>query len=119
MLKLHSREHERIFRELAIAENDIPSCSLCYLAQSKAHQEVGDLEAAIADLESAVRLAPDYAEAWYHMAYLYERLGRHAQAARARQRFQELKARKENHETEMLRNAFIQTLGGAGSRASP
>ena len=110
LLKRGSPDDGRILRELAIAENTIPSCSLCYLAESKAHLALGDLKAAIADLESAVRLGPDLAEAWYRLAPLYDQVGRHVDAASAREQFQKLKADKENRESEMIRNIFMRAL---------
>ena len=111
LVKLQSRQYERILRELSIAERKIPSCSLCYLTESKAHQAQGNFEAAIADLKVATRLDPSFPEAWYHLASLYRRVGRSADASRAQDRFQELKADKEGREVQMLRENFLQTLG--------
>jgi Flp pilus assembly protein TadD len=111
LVKLQSRQYERILRELSIAQRKIPSCSLCYLTESKAHQAQGNFEAAIADLKVATRLDPSFPEAWYHLASLYRRVGRSADASRAQDRFQELKADKEGREVQMLRENFLQTLG--------
>jgi tetratricopeptide (TPR) repeat protein len=112
LLRRRSADYDRILEELARASRAIPACTLCYLAQSKAHQALGDSNKAIADLETAVRLDPGFAEAWYRLAPLYQSLGRPAEAARAREQFRRIKAYKENRETEMLRNAFLQTLSG-------
>jgi len=113
LVKLQSRQYERIFRELSIARRNIPGCSLCYLTQSKAHQAQGNLEAAIADLENATRADPNFSEAWYRLASLYRRVGRNADASSAQDRFQELKADKEGREVQMLRENFLQTLDAA------
>jgi len=110
LVKLASRQYKRIFEELSIAQREIPSCSLCYLTGSKAHQAQGNFEAAVADLETAVRLDPSFPEAWYRLASLYRRVGRSADAARAQDQFQELKADKEGREIQMLRENFLQTL---------
>lgn len=117
LLKRQSHDYQRILNELAIAERSIPACSLCYLTASKAHQALGNVGAAIADLETAARLAPEFPEAWFRLAPLYERVGQRTRAVRAREQFQKLKAGKENREAEMLRNAFIQTLGSSESYA--
>lgn len=110
LVKLQSRQYERIFEELSIAQRKIPSCSLCYLTESKAHQAQGNFAAAIADLEVATRLDPSFPEAWYRLASLYRRVGRSADASRAQDRFQEIKADKEGREVQMLRENFLQTL---------
>ena len=75
LLKLHSTEYERMLREVALAARAIPSCSLCSLAQSKVHQAEGNFAAAIADLERAVNIDPEFSDAWYRLASLYMRLG--------------------------------------------
>jgi len=113
LVKLQSQQYERIFRALSIAQGKIPGCSLCYLTASKAHQAQGNFEAAIADLESATRSDPSFPEAWYRLAFLYRRMGRTADASRAQNRFQELKADKEGREIQMLRDNFLQTLDAA------
>jgi tetratricopeptide (TPR) repeat protein len=115
LVKLQSRQHERILRELSIAQRNIPSCTLCYLTESKAHQEQGNLEAAIDDLENAIRIDPSFPEAWYRLASLYRSVGRSADASRAQERFQELKTDKESREVQMLRENFLQTLDSAGA----
>jgi tetratricopeptide (TPR) repeat protein len=113
LVKLQSKQYKRIFEELSIAQREIPSCSLCYLTESKAHQAQGNFEAAITDLEIATRLDPSFSEAWYRLASLYRRVGRSADASRARDRFQDLKADKEGREIQMLRENFLQTLDAA------
>jgi len=113
LVKLQSQQYKRIFEELRIAQREIPSCSLCYLAESKAHQAQGNVEAAIADLEIAIRLDASFPEAWYRLASLYRRVGRSADASRAQDQFQKLKADKEGREIQMLRENFLQTLDAA------
>jgi tetratricopeptide (TPR) repeat protein len=110
LVKLQSRQYTRIIKELHTARDGIPSCSLCYMTESKAHQAQGDFGAAISDLEAAVRLDADFADAWYRLAALYRRVGRSADAMQAQKRFQELKADKEERETQMLRENFLKSL---------
>jgi tetratricopeptide (TPR) repeat protein len=113
LVKLQSQQYKRIFEELRIAQREIASCSLCYLTESKAHQAQGNFEAAIADLEIAIRLDASFPEAWYRLASLYRRVGRSADASRAQDQFQKLKADKEGREIQMLRENFLQTLDAA------
>jgi tetratricopeptide (TPR) repeat protein len=113
LVKLQSQQYTRIFEDLSVAQREIPSCSLCYLAESKAHQAQGNLPAAIADLENATGMDPSFPEAWYRLAALYRRVGRSADASRAQDRFQALKADKEGREIEMLRDNFLQTMDAA------
>ena len=115
LLKQQSKDYDLMLKDLAFAERLIPACSLCYVAQSKAHQKMGERDAATADLERAVGLDSTLAEAWYRLASLYDQQGRHAEAQQARSRFEELKENKANRETEMLRDVFLKTLSGAGS----
>lgn len=119
LLKLQSKEYERMLNELDLANRAIPGCSLCYLAASKVHQAMGRPEAAIADLEKAVELDRGFSEAWYHLASFYDRVGRHADAVKARERFRELKAEKSSRETELVRSLFLQTLGGQEQPPAP
>jgi tetratricopeptide (TPR) repeat protein len=114
LLKQQSQDYAVILNDLALAERSIPACSLCYLAQSKAHQKMGERDAATADLEKAVGLDSTFSEAWYRLASLYDQGGRHTEAQQARRRFEELKEDKANRETEMLRDVFLKTLGGEG-----
>lgn len=113
LVKLQSRQYKRIFEELSLARRGIPSCSLCYLTESKAHQAQGNLGAAIADLEMATQIDPTLSEGWYRLAFLYRRVGRSADASRAQHRFQELRTEKEGREVQMLRDNFLQTLSAA------
>ncbi len=119
LLKLHSEDYDRMLRELAVADRTIPACTLCSLNQGKIYQARGDSLMAIAALERAVKLDPEFSEAWYHLAPLYERVGRPADAEKARARFRELKTEKSNRETETLRRMFLETLVGAESPQTP
>jgi len=112
LVKLQSREYDRMLRELAVATREIPACSLCYLTASKVHRAQGDFQDAIADLEQAVRIAPDYADAWYRLATLYDHVGKKAEAKQARATFGRLTTDKEDRETHMLRQALLQSLSG-------
>ena len=114
LVKLQSKQYDRIFRELHIAHRGIPSCGLCYLAESKAHESQGDVAAAIADLETAVRSDPDFPEALYRLASLYRRAGRQADSSGALNHFLKIKADKDERETRMLRENFPQSLDGSG-----
>ena len=118
LVKLESKDYGRILKELALAGREIPDCGLCSLTASKVHEAQGNFPAATADLEQAVRFAPDYADAWYRLASLYARVGRKADAAQARIRFERLKADKEDRETAMFRKVLLQTLSGEGQSAS-
>jgi tetratricopeptide (TPR) repeat protein len=110
LVKLQSRQYSRILKELHIARDGIPSCSLCYLTESKAHQAQGNFVAAISDLETAVGLDPDFPDAWYRLASLYRRVGRRADAIRALDHFQKLKVDKEERESQILREHFLKTM---------
>ncbi|MGH9430668.1 MAG: tetratricopeptide repeat protein [Terriglobia bacterium] len=109
-LKLHSSNHARSLAELKRAEQEIPQCSLCYVAESKVHQEMNARDNALKDLQTAVQLDPALPEAWYRLAIVEDLLGRHAEAADARSRFENLKAKRSSQENEMLRSAFIKSL---------
>jgi tetratricopeptide (TPR) repeat protein len=113
LVKLQSQQYKRIFEDLRIAQRDIPSCSLCHLTESKAHQAQGNVAQAIADLEIAVRLDPSFPEAWYRLASLYRRVGRSRDASWAQDQFQKLKADNEGREIQMLRENFLQALDNA------
>ena len=50
LLKLNSKEYDRMLQDLGIAVRQIPGCSFCYFTASKVHQAKKDEAAAIADL---------------------------------------------------------------------
>jgi tetratricopeptide (TPR) repeat protein len=112
LIKLQSQDYDLMLSDLTTAVRAIPACSLCYLAISKVHQRKGDQRSATADLEKAIGLNPGLAEAWYRLALLYEQSGQAEAARQARRRFEELKGKKANQETEMLRDIFLKSLGG-------
>jgi tetratricopeptide (TPR) repeat protein len=110
LVKLQSRQYQRIFEELSRARRGIPSCSLCYLTESKAHQAQQNFAAAIRDLEMATQIDPTLSEGWYRLASLYRRVGRSGDASRAQDHFQKLKGDQEGREIQMLRENFLETL---------
>jgi tetratricopeptide (TPR) repeat protein len=110
LLKLQSKDYDRISKDLAIANKAIPGCTLCYLAQSKVHEAHGDLQSAVGDLERAVKLDPNFEEAWYRLSTVYARVGQREEATRASAEFSRLKSEKTNRDTEMLRELFLKTL---------
>jgi tetratricopeptide (TPR) repeat protein len=118
LLKRQSREYDRILSELAEANREIPGCALCSLAASKVHQAEGEIPSAIADLQRAVRFDPNFADAWYRLAALYQQAGRQADAARARDKFERLKADQEDRDREMLRKVLLRSLSGEEDPAS-
>ena len=72
----------------------------------------------MADLEKAVRLAPDLSEGWYHLAVVYARLGKTEEAGEAREHFEAMKANADEREKQMMRGVLLQELGRTG-RAPP
>jgi len=115
LLKLHGQQYAQILGDLAAAEKSIPDCALCYVASGKVHEEQNELQDALPDLQKAIRLAPDLSEGWYHLASVYGRLGYTAEAGKAREHFQALKANKDEREKEMLRGVLLQSLGAQSS----
>ena len=57
--------------------------------------EIGDSAAAIAELEAAVRLAPDSPQAHFHLAAAYAKAGRKPDAQRERETFRKLEEARE------------------------
>jgi len=111
LFKLQSHDYDLMLNDLTAAAQAIPQCGLCYVALSKVHQKKGDQRTATADLEKAVSLDPSLPDAWYRLSVLYELAGLADRAREARHRFEELKGNKANRETEMLRDAFLKSLG--------
>jgi tetratricopeptide (TPR) repeat protein len=118
LLKQHRGEYARIQGDLSVAEADIPVCSLCYVASGKAHEEEGDLARALSDFEMAVQLGPGLSEGWYHLASAYDRLGRKAEAARAREHFHQMKRNEDESEKAMMRGVVLQSFGEGASRST-
>jgi len=116
LLKQHGQEKAQILRDLAAAEKGIPNCALCYVTSGKVHAELNDLRSALTDLQQAVKLAPDLSEGWYHLASVYDRLGHPAEAAKARERFQALKANADEREKQMMRAAVLGSLDAQSPR---
>jgi tetratricopeptide (TPR) repeat protein len=115
LIKLQSRNYDLMLKDLNTALGAIPQCSLCYVAMSRVYEKRGERKIAIADLEKAVGLDQNLADAWYRLAALYSQVGQPDAARQARQRFEKLKENKTDRETEILRDVFSNSLG-AGSR---
>ena len=76
------------------------------------HQEKGDEAAAITDLETLVsRIDPQFSQAWYRLATLYQHAGRADDASIALARFRAIKAAQTDRETVYLRKLFLSALG--------
>ena len=114
LLKSNGRQHAQILSDLAAAEKNIPACALCYVASGKTREQQNNLPGALSDFQAAVKLAPGMPEGWYHLASAYDRIGRKADAAQARERFQKTKANDDEREKEMIRGFFLQSLGAQG-----
>jgi len=113
LLKLNSTDYTTMLRDLETANRSIPACAFCYFEQSKVHQEMGEVAAAIADLEALVgRIDPEFAQGWYRLSNLYQRAGRGDDAARALARFRAIKTAQTDRDTEYLRKLFLSALEG-------
>ena len=115
LIKLQSRDYDVMLKDLNTALGAMPQCSLCYVAMSRVYERRGERKIAIVDLEKAVGLDQNLADAWYRLAALYSQVGQPDAALQARQRFEKLKENKTDRETEILRDVFSNSLG-AGSR---
>jgi Flp pilus assembly protein TadD len=117
LLKQHTGEYARILGDLSVAEAHIPDCSLCYVASGKAREEEGDLARALSDFETAVQLGPGLSEGWYHLASACDRLGKKAEAARAREHFHQMKQKEDESEKAVMRGVVLQSFGAEASHA--
>ncbi|HYM05063.1 MAG TPA: tetratricopeptide repeat protein [Terriglobales bacterium] len=103
LLKLGSRDYGAILADLETATRSMKDCSYCYIALSKAHQDMGNERAAIADLETLVgQVDPGFPNGWYRLANLYQHAGRTADAARALEKFERIKTAQTSSEAEYL-----------------
>ena len=114
LLKQHDAEQAQILNDLKVAERKIPDCALCYVASGKVHEQQNELHLALADLEKAVRLAPDLSEGWYHLAVVYARLGKTEEAGEAREHFEAMKANADEREKQIMRGVLFKSLGAQG-----
>lgn len=113
LLKLNSKDYMTMLRDLETAIRSIPGCAFCYFEESKVHQEMGQDEAAITDLEALVdRIDPEFAQGWYRLSNLYQHAGRSDDAARALARFRAIKTAQTDRDTEYLRKLFLSALEG-------
>jgi tetratricopeptide (TPR) repeat protein len=111
LLKMNSKDHGAMLRDLDTANHSIPDCAFCYFARSKVHQEMGDEGAAITDLEALTgRVDPEFAQGWYRLANLYQRAGKSDEAGRALARFRAIKTAQTDRETDYLRKVFLDAL---------
>lgn len=119
LFKQHGPQRAQILDDLSMAEKSIPKCALCYVASGKVHEEQNNTRGALADFQTAVGLAPDLSEGWFHLAKAYDRLGDSSQAAKARKHFQAMKANEDEREKEMMRGVLLQSLGASSGPAAP
>lgn len=117
LLKLQSRDIGRMLDEIHTAEEQIRNCSLCYFAESEINERRGSNEAAVGDLKASIRMDPAFSGAWYRLAILYDKTGRHEMAAQARTRFETLKTRKSQTENAILQGEFVRALSLAETGA--
>ena len=116
LMKLNSKDYGAILGDLDQATHGMTDCGFCYLALSKVHQEMGNEQDAIADLETLVqRVDPEFSNGWYRLANLYQHAGRSADAANALERFHAIKTAQTDREAEYLRTFFLTELGAEGS----
>jgi len=113
LLKLSSKDYPTMLRDLDTANRGIPGCAFCYFTESKVHQEMGDEQAAIADLEALVgHIDPEFAQGWYRLANLYQRAGDRDKAAKALAKFRAIKSEQTDRETQYLRKLFLSAVAG-------
>jgi tetratricopeptide (TPR) repeat protein len=108
---LKQHDDARALSDLAAAERGLPSCALCYVASGKAREHQDDLPGALSDFQTAVRLAPRLSEGWYHLAAIFDRMGKKDQAEEARRHFQQMKVSEDEREKDLMRGVFLQSLG--------
>ena len=66
-------------------------------------KEVGNDKAAVSELEKAIALNPDLAEAYYQLGTLLNRLGQKEKAAAALKRFQAFRKAEESERASVMR----------------
>lgn len=119
LFKQHGAEQAQILNDLNVAERKMPDCALCYVASGKVHEQQNEPQLALADLEKAVRLAPDLSEGWYHLAVVYARLGKAEEAGKAREHFEAMKATDDEREKQIMRGVLLKSLGAQGAVTPP
>jgi tetratricopeptide (TPR) repeat protein len=80
---------------LGSAVDRAPTFAPAYFLRGKILMEQENIEAALADFKTAVKLDSKYALPYYKMSQIYQRLGRDQNAEQARRRFDELGSRRE------------------------
>jgi hypothetical protein len=63
----------------------------------------------------AVQLGPGLSEGWYHLASVYDRLGKKVEAARAREHFHQMKQKEDEGEKEIMRTVVLQSFDADSS----
>jgi cytochrome c-type biogenesis protein CcmH/NrfG len=84
-------EAEKAFTKSASLDPKMPE-PLGFLGEIQLRR--GDSDLALATLERAVEVDPEYFEAYYHLAQVYRRMGRGEEAQKALARYEELKRKK-------------------------
>ncbi|HSM76256.1 MAG TPA: tetratricopeptide repeat protein [Bryobacteraceae bacterium] len=114
--KMNSPDYVSMSRDLAEAERRMPDCGVCLLLHSKVHEKMNEDNAAVAELESALRADPRLAPAWYRLAQLYRKQGKPADAAKALARYQVIRSTEGEHDREFFRR---QAIGAFDSTPGP
>jgi tetratricopeptide (TPR) repeat protein len=107
LLRSDSRDYDAMLHDLDIAVSAIPGCGPCLLARSSVSEKLGKLEAAVADLQTALASDPGFAQAWYRLAALERRAGHADEASRALARYRELRDTGAEQEREMFRRQAV------------
>ncbi len=82
-----------------------------YFERAKIWAAKGDTARALADLERATELDPAYAQPYYLMAQIDFKLGKKAEAEKARRRFAALdREKEENNQKQQVENRLLQSI---------
>ncbi len=112
LLKLNSKDYAVMLHDLEEANRNVPACTFCYFTLSKVHQEMGDEDAAVRDLETLVtHVDPNFAQAWYRLSKMYQRRGRSGDASKALERFRRIQSKQDDEEADYLRKLVLSTIG--------
>jgi tetratricopeptide (TPR) repeat protein len=85
-------EERRIAEELSKAATNRQAATFATSAGKRLFEE-GEIEGALAQFRAAIKLAPAFAPAHYHLALALEKKGQHAEAEREFQKAEELDPR--------------------------
>jgi tetratricopeptide (TPR) repeat protein len=93
----------------ALARN--PNFAPAYFQRGKIMFESGDFKRALADLETATRLDPAYAQPYYLIAQIYFKQGNRAEAEQTQAKFNSLnREREEKEQEQQVENRLMQAL---------